>query len=183
MTTSRGMIVISLASAGLVVAGCQTQTISSDGRPLPPKPNAAPVAPVDAVPTRMLMFVGQRADDSDGNGFPDQLRASVGLFAPNYDLAVARRGTFTFELFRLGDFGQPGTEPLRTWTFDPDVSAPFVTSKPWGQGYDFTLSLLDGGSDRLAPLTVDLRARFVDEATGSRATVSNEPRTFRIGAR
>ena len=164
-------------------AGCQTQTITSDGRPLPPRPNAAPEAPVDAVPTRMLMFVGQRADDSDGNGFPDLLRASVGLFAAEYDLAIARRGTFTFALYALGEFGQPGAEPIRQWTFDAEASAPLIGTKPWGQGYDVTLSLLEAGSDRLPPQTVDLRASFVDEATGRRATVSNEPRTFRIGAR
>lgn len=170
------------AVVALGAAGCQREVIaSSDGRPMPPKPTQAPEAPPGIQPDRLLLVVSQSANDSDGNGYEDQFSVTAGLFARAHPTAFAAEGTFVFTLWKQGEVHRAGATAIAEWRFD-SAAIPAIV-KPWGAGYDFRVSLLDAGSDRLPRTACDLRGRFepADGAVPVRA--SDEVRPVVVGRR
>lgn len=146
----------------LALGGCQTERISGGGT-MPPAPRPAPVTPDSAAPTRMLLGVGSKPIDTDGNGFPDMIMVSAHLFAEPHPTPIFDEGTFTFELYRAGTFNQPQATPLAKWTITGERLEQAKTRSLAGPMYNFRLNLNEAGGDRYPLQGVDLAATFVPD--------------------
>jgi len=166
----------------LIAAGCTSSgSVTSDGRPMPPKPRAAPVTPVGAVPNSMTLLVSYKPEDTDGNGFPDLIRAAAALFAQPHPTPVYAEGSFVFTLYRLGEARLPGARPIATWRFSPEQVAAARSRDLYGPSHSFAFSLLDAGGDRLPPSRGDLRGRFEPVGGGPVVYSSDEVRAVLLG--
>lgn len=162
------------------LVGCQTERITSDGRPLPPTPRAAPSAPSNAQANRMMFMVGAKPRDTNGNGYPDQIEATVALFASPHPTAIHQEGVFEFALFTRGHAGEGA--PIAQWRVEGDMLERARARTQYGPCYQFQLSLLDAGGD-VYPLTAaDLRCTFIP-ADGSPPVRSDGVRSIQIGKR
>ena len=150
----------------LIIAGCQTRVVTSDGRPMPPEPRPAPARPVGAEPDLMTLMWGAKPIDTDGNGFPDTMKIITGLFAENHPIAIPAEGTFVFVLYKQGEAREADAEPIATWRFDEEEVVRARGRVAWGAAYSFSLNLLNVGTDRLPAMTADLRGWF-EPANGS----------------
>jgi hypothetical protein len=169
-----------------VTVGCQTQRVTtSDGWPLPPEPRQAPVPPSSARADRMVFTVGSKPDDTNNNGFPDTIRASVALFSTQHPTALRQEGMFVFALYPQGKVGMPDAQPIATWRIDPKSRQVILTNTLAGPSYLFNLSLLEAAGvtgDRLPLDRADLICSF--EASDGSPTVKSEGvRTIQIGSR
>jgi hypothetical protein len=182
----RAVQALAVMTAVAMIGGCETVRVSSsDGRPMPPKPRPAPKAPAWAKPNRLALLVGSTID-SNGNGFPDLVHVTTVLFtqtSPSANpIAIEGQGTFIFTLHRLGEVGDPETEPIAEWRFGPETLPAARSTAMYGPCYQFRLSLLEHGTDRLPPTAADLRARFEPtEEGGESIRCSDEIRTVQIG--
>jgi hypothetical protein len=173
-----GAVVIAVAC----VAGCQTErVVTSDGRPLPPKPRPAPRAPVGTEPTQMLLVPPMKPDDADGNGYPDLLRVEAALFGATHPSPLTADGAFIFTLYRLGTVHDADRTPIREWRFEGDAVQGALTRKVYGICYRFNLSLNAGGLDRMPEMEADLRGRFEPANGGAVVHCSDEVRMVRVG--
>ena len=170
-----------LALALALETGCQTErVVTRYGRPPAARPRPAPRTPSSAEPRRMALFVGQ-PEDADGNGYPDLIQVEAALFADEYPIAFAVDGSFVFTLYRRGEARNADAEPIREWRFGPEAASARLMNAIYGRGYRFSLSLLDGGTDRYRTTEGDLRGRFEPADGGKAVHTSDEVRRVQIG--
>ena len=172
-----------IAAGGLLPAGCVTEQItSSDGRRAA-KPRPAPVAPPETPVDRLALIVGSKPLDTTGNGYPDQIHATVVLFPRGHDSPVHQEGTFVFTLWEKGDHRDPGAEPLAVWRLQGEEVSRARSRAAYGPNYFFRLSLLEQGGDRLPLSYVDLHCEYQPAGEGGRIVQSDGMRSFQIGRR
>ena len=93
-----------LAAACLIVLpSCEQSKTVAYYRPLPPKPRPLKPAPPDARADALVLNVSAAPMDTDGNGYPDLVHATVHLFDRRYPPAIYEEGAFTFAMFSPGD--------------------------------------------------------------------------------
>lgn len=170
----------------LIACACQTQRVTtSDGWPLPPPPREAPKPPGDAKANRMVFSVGSKPDDTNNNGFPDTIRASVALFSTLHPTALRQEGTFIFTLYPQGTVGETEIQPIATWRIERDSQHRALTRTLAGPAYLFNLNLIDAtgvGGDRLPLDRADMICRF-EPLDGSAPVECDGVRTIQIGRR
>ncbi len=186
-TKAQGLLSLGFACAVLcafALAGCETGRVTtSDGRPMPPAPRRVAPVPDGVSANRMAFSVGVKPEDSNANGFPDLIRASVSLFhKPGYNLSLRQDGVFVFELYSAGLADQPGATPAHVWRFTGEDVTKAETAAIYGPCYQFTLSLVGSGAERVPKMRADLVCRF-EPADGSPAVVSEGVRSIQIGRR
>lgn len=163
--------------------GCQTERVStSDGWRMPPTPRATPQPPPALRADRMVFTVGSKPDDSNNNGFPDTIRAAVALFSSAHPTALQEIGTFVFTLYRQGDFGSADAKPLLVWKMSGERVTRAMSRMIAGPCYQFELSMLELGTDRLPLERADLICRF-EPADSSPAVYCDGVRSIQIGRR
>lgn len=161
-------------------AGCTSSVTTSDGRPMPPVPHAAPQTPSDSKPNAMAMLVGFKPTDTDGNNYPDLITVQTYLYSRPHPTSIYDDGAFVFELYKAGGTAR-NEKPLLTWRFEKaDVDNARMYSRLFERGYTFKLSLLEHGSDRLPLTTGNLIGRF-EPADGSEPIRCVGVRTIQIG--
>jgi hypothetical protein len=179
-------------------SGCQTDKVTtSDGSPPRQKPNAPPITPAGAKVNRMALFVGQKPDDTNGNGYPDLINVTVMLFSSPHPTAILEPGAFTFTLYPQGKMSEPNVRPLSIWKMEGDAVTRAQSMALGGPCYQFRLSMLDPASvppsndgsgqmsaatDKIALEEADLVCRFVP-ADGSPPVNCDGVRTIQIGRR
>ncbi len=171
------------SAAGFLVA-CQTDKVTtSDGWPLPPEPRATPVPPAGIKADRMAFMVGSKPDDTDNNGYPDAIRASVALFSTEHPTALREDGAFEFILYQQGQSETPGSKPIAQWRIEGEALRPSLAMAQYGPCYQFILSLLATPSgDKLPIERADMICRF-EPADGSATVQSMGVRSLQIGGR
>ena len=147
----------------LTLGACQTQRVTtSDSRPMPPKPRAITAPPTGTTANRMTLLVGQKAADTNGNGYPDRIEVSSTLFAWPNASGMQTTGEFRFALYQMGDADRPNAVPLAEWAMPITPEHPALARTIWGYSYNFKLSLTAArGSDELPAMRGDLRGRFI----------------------
>jgi hypothetical protein len=188
VTTRRAYLCVAVAATSIAsLAGCQIERITSDGRPMPPEPRTVVPPPHGIAPNRLMVLIGAKADDSDGNGYPDRIIVTnAALFKyPDYPgVALEAKGTMIFTLWRLGEVHREGAEPIAEWRFElpADMDQPPSRRSPTGTSYRFSLSLLDVATDAMPPTVGDLRARYEPADGGPVVEASDEVRALQLGA-
>jgi hypothetical protein len=135
----------------------------------------------------MMFMVGSKPDDTNNNGFPDAIRASVALFSQEHPTALREDGAFVFTLYPQGQSDIADAQPIAQWRVEGQVAAQSMSLAQYGPCYQFTLSLLDPESgsesgDRLPLDRADIRCTF--EPTGGATPFSSAGvRTIQIGSR
>lgn len=169
MTARTALRVGALLSIAALLGGCETTVETSDGRPMPPPPRAAPDTP-DAAPINAIALVlGPKPIDSNGNLRPDMIQIEAYLFSRPYPSPMHRDGTFEFEIYRVGGMGRAGEKPLRRWVVPPERVAAMRAKSLVGPSYSIGISLLDGGAtDQIGEQSVDLIAYFTPADGGER---------------
>lgn len=163
--------------------GCQTESITtSDGRPMPQKPRAAPAAPANAKPNRMAFMVSSKPEDTTGNGYPDLIMATVALFALPHPMAMRFDGMFEFTLYQRGEARDPNAEPIAHWVKQGEAVRQAEATAGYGPCYQFSLSLVEVGSDVIPLTSADLRCTF-HPADGSTPVHSDGVRSIQVGSR
>lgn len=174
---------LSVCISAALLSACTTQRVTtSDGWPLPPAPNQAPQAPRDTKADRMVFSVGSKPDDTNNNGYPDTIRASVALFSSQHPTALRNDGAFVFTLCPQGAVGEAEVKPIATWRIERDSPHRALTRTLAGPAYLFNLSLLDVGGDRLPLDRADIICRF-EPLDGSAPVNCDGVRTIQIGRR
>lgn len=167
----------------VLLIGCQTERVTtSDGRPMPRKPTAAPQAPADAQVNRMAFMVSSKPEDSTGNGYPDLIMATVALFALPHPMSMRFDGVFEFTLYERGEARDPNTEPLAQWIMEGEAIRRAEATAGYGPCYQFALSLVEAGGDVFPFTSADLRCAFYP-ADGSPPVRSDGVRSIQIGKR
>jgi hypothetical protein len=174
--------VMAASLAIVLLGGCKTDKVTtSDGRPMPPPPRESPPVPAGARASRMLFLMGPKPTDSNGNGYPDRMEATIVLFASPHPTPMWEDGTFVFLLHPASRDGTPRGQPLREWRFGGEQLAKArAVSELFGKQYSFTLSLCDQGTDVYPLLAADVTCSF-EPADGSPAIASEGVRTIQIG--
>jgi len=175
MLRSRAIGFALLASA--VLAGCAQRTVStttSTVRPLPPEPRSAPVTPAGVKADRMVFAVGSKPEDTDGNGYPDRIDATVMLFAQRYPTPMFVDGTFEFTLYASGQANNATLPPIAQWIMSGEAVERAKHSTTIGPQYRFALSLRESGTDQLPLALADLSCTFIP-AHGSTDGSSSDP--------
>ena len=169
--------------AFLGLGSCATDRLTtSDSRPMPPTPRTAPVTPSSARVNRMAFMVGSKPEDSNNNGFPDLIRATVALFASPYPTSIREDGAFVFMLYPQGQVGIANVSPIGSWRVHGDSLKRTLASAQYGPCYQFQLSLLESGGDALPLDRADIICRF-EPADGSASVTCDGVRTIQIGRR
>jgi hypothetical protein len=170
---------------GMVTAlGCQsTRSYGGYHRPLPPEPRPLQPAPPDARANALVLNVSAASLDTNGNGYPDLIQATVHLFDTRYPPAIWEEGAFVFLLHAPGAAGDPETRALREWRIEGESLQHAQARSAFGDCYHFRLSLLDGGgTDRLPVNMADIQCWF-EPADGRNFTYAGEVASIRIGRR
>jgi hypothetical protein len=155
----RRWIAAALLAAG--ASGCMTSSVTtSDGRPMPPAPRAAPHVPDGARVNTIAVQVGNKPADTDGNGFPDLIQVEVHLISRPHPTPIYEEGSFVFALYLPGQSSMPDATPIAQWRIDPEATRKARIRSAIGSAYAFRLSLLDQVSDRLPQTAADLTCRF-----------------------
>jgi hypothetical protein len=144
-----------------------------EGDPLTPPPED-PKPPPSSVRADTLMIAPQAMlSDTNHNGYRDTIYLVTYLFAnrSGYEPPVAEEGRFVFQLFHTGEALERDAEPITTWIYEPDEVRRHRVEKYGMPAYEFALSLLEKGTDRLPTVGVDLIGRF-EPADGSPVIVS-----------
>jgi hypothetical protein len=131
----------------------------------------------------MTLLSVQKAEDSDGNGYPDRIHATAALFAVPHEMAIEANGAFVLTLFERGDVHNPEAEPIGEWRFEGEQLVDARRSTLYGVAYQLQLNLLDLGTDRLPPMIGDLRGRYEPADGGPAIETSDELRPVQIGRR
>jgi hypothetical protein len=165
------------------LAGC-TETRTSGGyyKPLPPDPRPMEPPPPDARANALVLNVSASPVDTNGNGYPDLVQATVHLFDTRYPTALWEEGTFVFRLYAAGQAGESASVPLREWRFEGEQLDQLRAVSVFGGCYHFRLSLLDEGTDKLPISMGDVACRF-EPADGRPPTYASEVVSVRIGHR
>src|SRR4029453_18792197 len=130
-------------AVALWLCACQTDRVTtSDGWPLPPAPRSAPRTPTMTKADRMVFMVCSKPDDTNNNGFPDSISATVALFSSQFPTSLRQPGSFVFELYVQGDPGGSDSKPARTWRVPGDNVRNYPAAQ-YGPYYRFELSLLE----------------------------------------
>jgi len=134
----------------------------------------------------MVFMVGSKPDDSNNNGFPDAIRASVALFSDQHPIAIREDGTFVFTLYHQGQSDAPDARPMAEWRVMSPGGGESIATAYYGPCYQFTLSLLDSQSgsaagDRLPLDRADMLCRF-EPSGGSAPFTSAGVRTIQVGS-
>jgi hypothetical protein len=171
------------ASVAFLLCSCQTERVSSsDGRPLPPAPLPAQPVPAGTKADRMVFMVGSKPDDTNGNGYPDSVKATVALFSLQHPTSIRQDGAFVFTMYSPGQSTTPEIKPLGLWRIEGDTLNKTMDLAQYGPFYRFQLSLLDVGDDRLPLERADLVCRF-EPSDGSTPVKCDGVRTIQIGRR
>jgi hypothetical protein len=185
--TVKSLLTVGLA---LLLTACQTERITTTTEGgvshTRTQPVAAPATPAGAKANKMAFFVGQKPDDSNGNGYPDLISITVLLFSTPHPTAILQPGQFMFTLYPQGTINDPGVKPLGMWRIDgPRVQAAQAVTLG-GPCYQFQLSMLDPQAgfktDRLPLDQADLVCEFLP-ADGSPPVQCDGVRTIQIGKR
>lgn len=180
-TLHAALAVTALLCSVVCFGGCmQERVTTSDGRPMSPRPRPAPKTPEGAPITDMAFMVGSKPDDTDGNGYPDLIRATVVLFASPHPTAVRGEGDFEFHLYPFGQAGDEDASPIASWTRTGEQVERAESTGSYGPAYQFELSLTAVGDDRYPALSADLRCTYIP-ADGSPKVRSEGVRSLRIG--
>jgi hypothetical protein len=171
-----------LAAACLVVLpSCEQSRTVAYYRPLPPKPRPLKPVPPDARADALVLNVSAAPMDTDGNGYPDLVHATVHLFDRRYPPAIYEEGAFNFAMFSPGDVSRRGVDPIREWRIT-DLEEVRGRSA-FGECYRFRLSLLDdGGTDELNVPMADVVCVFEPD-DGGEPTWSGKVTTIQVGRR
>lgn len=178
-----------VAAAVLVlVAGCATErVVTSDGRPLPPEPRRVGAAPAGLVPARMTLIVAPRPSDDDGDGWPDTVHATAAFFSPEHPLSIETGGVLELVLWRMGEAGEPGAEPLGRWSVPLDGDAVTPSRALYGPCYRIALDLDPIDAERIPATSADLRAAWTTatgaegDPTAPRVPASSDVRPVQLG--
>lgn len=136
--------------AAAVVGGCV-----ADGPQPPPAPRPVPAQPSGVRVDRLLTAASQVPEDTDRNGYYDQINVTVYLFDNAYpDAPIQVPGTFAF---RLTD---AKGKKIAEWAMDEAKTQEARRRFMVGPGYLFTLNLLDVGTDKLPAGEGQLNASF-----------------------
>ena len=125
-----------------------------------PSRSPLPPPPVDAHADAILLFVAPSPNDTNGNGYADQVEATVHLFDRRYPLPFHEEGAFVFMLFPPAEGGNPGAEPIFTWRYEGAALAICKARSALGPCYTFAPNLLEHGSDELSIFNADLVCSF-----------------------
>jgi hypothetical protein len=166
-----------------ILVGCQTERVTtSDGRPMPRKPTAAPRTPDDAQVNRMAFMVSSKPEDTSGNGYPDLILVTVALFSLPHPISIHADGVFEFALYERGRARDPNAAPLAEWRMEGEAVRQAHAVAGYGPCYQFGLSLHDAGGDVFPLTSADLRCTF-HPADGSPPVQSDGVRSIQIGSR
>ncbi|MHC5029034.1 MAG: hypothetical protein ACYTGR_19970 [Planctomycetota bacterium] len=182
MTLTRSAALLCLL---LAAGGCETERVafSEGSRPMPPEPRRAPATPADAPANEMAFLVGQKPQDTNGNGYPDTIQATVILFASPHPTSVMREGDFHFDLYARGASADPKARPIAQWHYDREAAMGLVAAAQYGPRYQFRLSLQEARRSDVLPLTrADLLCRF-EAADGGAPVRSSGVRSLQLGKR
>lgn len=165
------------------LASCATTNVTtSDGRPMPPPARQAPATPSEAKTNRILFMVGSKPDDSNGNGFPDRISATVGLFAEPHPTSHRENGILIFAIYAVGQIDRNEGKPLAEWRIEGERLERAQTMSSFGPCYQLQFSLLESGSDIYPLGMADLKCRF-EPADGRSPITSSGIRRIQIGSR
>lgn len=180
---NRGALTLA-CSLVVAMSSCQTESVTtSDGWQMPPQPRETPVPPASLRADRMAFMVGSKPDDTDNNGYPDSIRASVALFSSDHPTALQENGAFMFQLYEQGRTADGSSKPIAEWRIEGDALKSSLAMAQYGPCYQFVLSLLTTPKgDRLHSNRADMICRF-EPADGSPPVTSSGVRTLQIGAR
>lgn len=143
---SPSLVLLTLVPSLFFVPACVTEN---------PRQRHIPAPPIATRPTRLVLSVGRFLEDTDSNGYGDQMTVSVYLFDERYQHApITSEGVIEFVL------RSPSGKDVRTWTFTEVQTKAALTNLPAGPGLTFRLSLRDNGSDQLPGMTAELIAIF-----------------------
>ncbi len=172
------------AAAITLALSCCTTTRESTTylRPAPPRPRPAQPAPPGARANALVLNVEATPIDTNGNGFPDLIRATVHLFDTRYAPPIHEDGSCVFVLYACGAAGQPGSQALRQWTFAEERLDQARGRSRFGDCYRFQLSLLEQGGDAMDASMADLACRF-EPSDGSEPAFAGGVATIQIGRR
>ena len=173
-----------VAAIAIGLAGCvSSEKAATYYRPLPPKPRPMKPAPPDARANAMVLNVSAAPMDTNGNGYPDLIHATVHLFDRRYPPAIYEDGAFTFAMFAPGDVARGGAEPIQEWLIEDERLQETRGRSAFGECYRFRLSFLENQStDRIDLPMADLICVF-EPADGAEPTWSGQVATIQIGQR
>jgi hypothetical protein len=187
---SLSFLCVLCASAVILLSGCKTERVTTSNGGLPrsySQPVAPPPTPRDAKANRMAFFVGQKPDDTNGNGYPDLISVTVMLFATPHPTAIVEPGQFVFTLYPQGTINEPGVKALGTWRLDDVRSQAALAVTLGGPCYQFQLSMLDPSSgftsDKLPLDQADLVCQFIPADAALPPVQCEGVRTIQIGKR
>jgi hypothetical protein len=153
------------------------------GRPLPPRTRPLRPAPPGARADALLLSVTPTPDDTNGNGYPDLIFATVHLFDRRYPPSIAEDGAIVFRLYAAGTVGTPGAGPIRTWRYEGGSLRAVRQNAPIGVCHMFRPSLLEGGGTDVLPIaSADLVCCF-EPADGRPVLYAGETGTIQVGRR
>jgi hypothetical protein len=181
-THGRLFAVVLAALGAAALCACKTEQVrTSDGRPMPPEPHAAPPVPDGALANALVARVGAKPADTDGNGYPDLIQLEAYLFSRPHPSPMHEEGAFVFTLHPGGQSSSPGVAPIAQWRLDAArVRDCRMFSPIFGPAYAINLSLLECGSDQLPLTGADLACRF-EPADGRAAVVSERVHWIQLG--
>lgn len=172
-----------LLGSGLIALGaCTTSVTTSDGRPMPRAPREAPEAPEGSRVNAMAMLVANKATDTNGNGYPDQIHVTVHLFALPHQSPIFEPGAMVFALYPPGRAIGPEAQPMLQWRLDAERVSGARTRTLAGPAHVFQLSLVEQGGDQYPLMTGNLTCHFLP-ADGAAAVASSEAVPVSIGRR
>jgi hypothetical protein len=153
-----------------------------DTRPMPPEPRPGPRTPASAKADALVIQVAAKPRDTNGNKYPDLIEVMANLFANPHPMPMHEAGAFVFQLYPGGAIDDPSALPLREWRISgEELEKARVVNPLFGPTYQFSLSLLATGTDRLPLMAADLVAWF-EPADGREIIVRREVHTMQIGA-
>jgi hypothetical protein len=166
----------------LLLAGCATTSVTSDGRPMPPPPVAAPRAPETARANAMAVRVGAKATDTNGNGFPDEVIVEAFLYSEPHPMPIFQDGAFVFRLYLAGQGVDSARPPLVEWRIEGEkmMQSRIISEFINGPCHLFRLSLLETGGDEYPSLSTNLTCRF-EPADGGDAVESSGVFQINVG--
>jgi hypothetical protein len=149
---------------------------------MPPEPRPGPRTPADARADALVIQVAAKPRDTNGNKYPDLIEVMANLFATPHPMPLHEDGAFVFQMYPSGTVDQPDAAVLREWRIEGAALERARAMNPlFGPSYQFNLSLLDGGTDRLPLMAADLVVWF-EPADGRDSILRREVHTLQIGA-
>lgn len=180
MIQQRGIATLGLCTTLLAAVGCGGRRMTEGYyRPLAPLEREIAPCPPDARADKLVLDVSTTPEDTDGDGYPDVIRATAHLFDDRYIPSIREQGEFVFQLFAAGEVGEGEAEPLRRWrVVEEPATAPARSA--FGDCYNFDLSLRAGGASTLSIPTADLMCWF-EPADGRSPVYAGEISPVRMG--